>query len=275
MGISPPLDTTLADGDTGHEADHSHIATYLNALFGISSSTPQPVGSGGAAGATGNVSDAGHVHAGIVLASSLPLSASKVPSAGAAGLGSDAGHVHPTRLWQPGDNGLLTASDDPSRVNSQNVLGFGNLLLIRMRAGAGFTIANIEYGINVIGSSLSGGNFVGAYSLAGVRLGVSADQAANFASSSSLNGRAVALTPDATGSLTIAPGDEFFGAILANGTGTGPTWWRIGSNNVASNYKLAGAALRFGQIAGPMSVMPASFTPSSMTSTSSYWLGAS
>lgn len=278
MGISPALPTTIADGDSGHETAHVRMHGFLNGLFAISGSTPQPVGTTGSAGSTGNASDAGHQHAGVVLAGSgvIPQNPAKVPSAGSLGTASDAGHVHPSKLWLPADNGLLAATDDPGDINSQNTLGFGNLILMRLKADRGFTLTNIDYLINAVGTSLTTNQcFVGVYSVAGVRLGKSGDQAANFASSSSINGRAVAITPDASGSLVFNAGDEFFGAVLINGTGTQVSWPRVGTNNAAAAYKLSGGNLRWAQLAGPMTDMPASFTPSSLTSTTAYWLGCS
>lgn len=275
MGISPPLDTTINEGDSGALGFFDAIAAYLNGLPVMSSATPAAVGTSGSAGSSGAWSDAGHVHAGVVLSSALPQALSKTPTAGAVGAASDAGHRHSRKVWAPSDNGLFSASDDPGDVNSSNILGTtGNLLLVRQIAGEGGTIGNVDYGFNTVGSGgTATQNVIGIYSAAGVLLGHTGDQTANFASSTSLNGRKAALIPDGPG-LTFAPGDEFFVAILLNG-GTAPNWWRVGSANTACAYGLTGAALRWGVITGPFTALPNPITPSAMTSTAAYWAGTS
>jgi hypothetical protein len=281
LAPSPPLDTTINDGDTGQLSWAQAVSACLNALPAVSTSNPAPIAASAAPGATGLLSDAGHVHFGVTIGTSNPKGLSKAPLAGTSGTAADSDHVHAYRKWLPSDNGLLWATDDPGDLNSSNSLGAsppGNILLMKGHAGSGFTIANVVYALQSNGTSLTAGqNFVGVYSSAGVLLGKSADQTTNYQSGGGINVAIVApITAEAGQSLTIAAGDDFYVAMLVKGTGTGPTLPRCGSSNVYANLGLTGAGLRFAQIVGTASALPANFTPSSLTnSTGAYWIGVS
>lgn len=277
MAISPALRTTLTDGDTGHEADHIAIALFLNSLFALTSATPAAIASVGAAGTANAAARADHVHAGAAIGSATPLQDSKTPAAGSVGTASDSGHVHPTRQAMPSDNGLLACTGPTNVIDNTSVIApSGNLIAARLKAGGGFTLTNLWGGATAAGTSLTN-CYLAVYSLAGVRLGVSAEMSANLMSGTIVNGRAWAITPDATGSLTFNPGDEFLAALLVNGTGTGPSWWRTGSNNSAQNVNLSAPNHRFMSVpTTPATTPPTNIATAlaSATPASAFWFAA-
>jgi hypothetical protein len=278
MGISPPLDTTINEGDSGALSFFDAIATYLNNLPDLATGAPPAIAATGSAGTSTTAMARGdHTHAGLLPSTTnLPKANARLGVIGTAALASREDHKHPRATWAPPDSALFAASDDPSRVRDGAAIATaGALILIRLNSGEGGTIGNVDYGCVTQGSGgTTNQNLIGIYSAAGARIGSSGDQTANFASSSTVNGRKTALTPESAGSLTLAAGVDFFVGILANG-GTGPTLWRVGTLQFPANYGLTGAALRWGTIAGPFTALPASLTLSSMTATQSFWAGVS
>jgi hypothetical protein len=277
MGISPPLRTTLADGDSGHEADHGAIATFLNNLFTLTSATPAAIAATGAVGTATSAARADHVHAGASIGTATPLQDSKTPAAGSSGFASDQGHVHPTRHAMPSDNGLLAWSGPTNVIDNTSVVSpSGNIIAARLKAGGGFTLASVWGGATAAGTTLTN-CYICVYSLAGVRLGISAEMSANLMSGTIVNGRAWTITPDVAGSLTFNAGDEFLVGLLVNGTGTGPSWWRTGSNNSAQNVNLSAPNHRFMSIpTTPATTPPTNIATAlaSATPASAYWFAA-
>ena len=159
----------------------------------------------------------------------------------------------------PEDQNLLTWAFDPISAVSFTATASGSLALIKVWLRQTATITNIIYAISTAGTGMtSGQNFVGLYSSAGVRVGLSADQTANMGGTGIIT--AALTTPYA------AAAGFYWVAILTNSSAASPGLARSGSlaaSNLAS-VGLTASTRRYGSFGTGQTSLPASFTPSSI-----------
>ncbi len=204
-------------------------------------------------------------------------------AAGGAG-GSGYGWIRPTQGSdadivsvipnKPQDFGLLGWTVDPfASTGSFQLNGSGRVYLIRFRCVTSGTLGHIVYSVASAGSGLtSGENLVGIYdtgqATAGqaTLLGVSGDQTTNFGTAGTYS---AAITAQSAGSLALTAGQDYFAAILGNGT-TLPHINCGGSGGIAvdllSDSGLSGTALRLSRDAsGSHTALQASITNANLT----------
>lgn len=167
------------------------------------------------------------------------------------------------------DQSLLTWNYPPgtNMVATAITSGTVNMAKIWIRQPA--TITNVVVGIGTVGAALvAGQNFAGLYDTLGTRLGVTADQTANWGT---IGGKVMALTVP----VAVAAG-AYYVAIVSN-AGTTPAFAR-GSALTASIANINTTATDGVWTTGPaaQTSLPASITMASRTLTgNALWVGAS
>lgn len=167
----------------------------------------------------------------------------------------------------PADHGVISWSFEPTSAVNAVALTAGVLQLTRVTIRAATTITNIVIGVNAAGVTLTASqNFAGLYNSAGVLLGSTADQSANWTSTG------VKIMP-LTGSVSAAA-DFYWVATLSNGT-TPPQVPRS-SNSPANLQNLGSTAATsfFATFGSGLTALPASFTPSALTPSQLTWWAA-
>lgn len=162
------------------------------------------------------------------------------------------------RLTLPEQAGYIGVTLDPATCNSQGQPVSGSPITFRIYIPKAGTVSVIGFQFPTAGATFTAGqNFAGLYSDAGNLLSGSADQTANFAGTGL---KAVSLTtPQAVAA------DSFVRAVILVNAGTTPQIRAGTSSGVSANLGLTGSAQRFGQIAGPLTALPASFDPSAVS----------
>jgi hypothetical protein len=178
----------------------------------------------------------------------------------------------------PAFNGLAGWNYDPIHVGTQNVNAAGYCYLNKVWVPTAATLATVWVIVQVAGT---GGTalancFVGVFNSSGTRLGVSATQAAAWATAGV---KSAALTVDSGQSLAIAAGSYIYVGILVGTQSSTPVqlgriWAPL---QLGANVNLAAAdGFRQGYISGGgLSAMPTSFTVSAMVNggDNAYWVG--
>lgn len=146
----------------------------------------------------------------------------------------------PGYTYAPTDHTFLTWNADIyTAASSVAMPTAGRLELVRLRLPVAASVTNVCLAMGSAGNTLTGGQcFAGLWSAAGARIGVTADQAANWGS-----GLGVKAMPLVSGPFACAPGDYYMG-FWYNGT-TGPGWIRwSGLGGAYFNYGLSSPNLR-------------------------------
>lgn len=230
-----------------------------------------------AAGATGKVADAGHVHAMPTLnqvsapTAAVGMNSQKITSLANGTAATDAaafGQIPTTTasltdasFFLPSDHGMIAWTFDPSCSSangSQLTSGYVYLMKVVLRQAA--TISKINTVIGVAGATLtSGQNFAGLYSTAGTRLALTADQSAAWTSAGNK-------TMSLTSSYSAAAG-SYYVALLVNGT-TSPYFAcgsTFGANFTPGNANLSAGSYRWCRGNSGSTSLPTSITVSGYT----------
>ncbi len=174
--------------------------------------------------------------------------------------------------FQPNDHGMLNWSADPQNVVASASPAAGSVRMVKLPSlPLQYTITNLHCYIATAGVSLTAGQcFAGLYDAAGTRVGVTADQSANWTSS---NVKTMALTAP----YVAAANASLWVALLFNGTS-------VGFGTVASvsgfadmfNANLTTSTARFTIGPAGQTTLPASVTMASRTfSSQSQWVAVS
>lgn len=163
-------------------------------------------------------------------------------------------------IWTPEDNGHLAWTMDPYVASSSRAVINGVVQLHMVSVKKAVTVNRFYLSRSGAGTSMTvGQNFIGLYNSAGMLVGQTADQSANFS---------VALTPlDAPLVIQAAiPAGKYWVGILANSTGTLPTFLG-GPAGLGAHFNLGtdSSTRRLAQFGAGLTALPASITPSSMT----------
>jgi hypothetical protein len=198
------------------------------------------------------------------------VTSSDLPTAGTAAQGAVLLPIAATSLLvgeEPGDRGLIAWTFPPWDITTESActgeLPSGDVGLTKVYVRQAQTITNIVLAIgNQIGGSLTTGqNYVGLYNSSGGSVAASADQSTAWANTGNKN---TSLVIPLNTPYAAAAGWYWIAYLCNESGGTGPTFcYAIGSNSSQVNFALGTANAYSGYLAGPNSVLPASFTPSS------------
>jgi hypothetical protein len=196
-------------------------------------------------------------------------------AAGSTGFVADAGHVHANPAnQQPADQNLVSWAYDPAVITNTASPATGTVQLIRVILRSAQTVTNVLAHIGAGGTGLvSAKNYGGLYSAAGTLLSATADQTTAWASTGL---QTMAL---ATQQVNLAAG-IYYAALLANETaGTTPAFARNNGITAASgliNAGLAVATARFATGPAGQNTLPGTITMSGLTfATVAYWAALS
>jgi hypothetical protein len=155
-----------------------------------------------------------------------------------------------------GDQGFLSWSNDPAANVNQTTQTAGVLYGTRLEIRRQMLVTSVVLFCSTQGATLtSGQNFVGLYTSAGVRIGVSADQTTPWGTTG------VKTAALASGPFVVNPG-YVWAVLVANGDT--PPKFGVGSLfSVGVNAGLAAAGTRFASQASAQTALPASLTPGS------------
>lgn len=154
---------------------------------------------------------------------------------------------------KPQDFGYLGWSNDPEGAGGAVQPVLGRLYLVRFRCMTSGTIGHVGYYCGVAGTSLTTNeNLFGIFdtgqatAATATLLGTSSDQSTNLATAGPYS---AALTAQSTGSLAVTAGQDYFFAMLLNGTGTIPKIMSAYGTTTPAfvNKGLAGVATRVGR----------------------------
>lgn len=193
-------------------------------------------------------------------------------AAGATGKVIDAGHVHPAVGWVPSDNGLLAASASLDGISSSQTITAGDVYLAKIPIRYALTLSTLYVVVSTAGAGASSGSFCGLYSSAGTRLTASADLG------TALNSLGVAQLTLTTPQ-PLAAGSFVWAAIVVNLATTQPAL-RTYANNVTglANLNLTAATARAAVNGTGQTALPASITPAANVITGGavgpLWVGA-
>ena len=168
--------------------------------------------------------------------------------------------------WVPSDQGWLSWTHDPANnVGSVPLTTSGTVYMFAVPLRQAATVSSIITSFTAGGGTLTAGQcFAGLYNSAGTRVGVTADQAANWAT---MGPKVMALTAPAN-----LPAGMYYVAYLFNGT-TGPTVVRgISDGQGAVNTGLTAATFRTSTGPTAQTSLPASITMASRTAAFVQWL---
>lgn len=170
--------------------------------------------------------------------------------------------------------GFKAWTTDPNTTNATLILTTTNEIAVKVPTPNTILVSNISVFVSTAGSSLtSGQNLATLYRADGTLLSSTADQTTAWASS---GGALMPLTTPQT--LQGSPGGYCWVGLLSNGTT--PVTLRAGSGqaalvNITGTGTASGAAM-WSALIGTGRTAPATFTPSSLATTSiSYWIGLS
>lgn len=175
-------------------------------------------------------------------------------------------------LIYPSDQGMTAWTFDPCGTIDTSTLATGTVYMAALRVRERTTLANIHLYLSSAGATLTAGqNFAGIYNASGTRIGVSADQSANWASSG-------AKTIPLAAPVEVYPG-TYYVAVVCNGT-TGITVSRGSGNAGQVNVGLTAANARYtagGTGWTAQTALPATGTLANRTSTSvvAFWAALS
>jgi hypothetical protein len=174
-------------------------------------------------------------------------------------------------LPTPDQQGWLAWNYDPVYCSNASNLTTQTVAVARIVLPTAITVTNIAiYAVNAGATLTSGQSFIGLYDATGTRQAVSADQSAAWVSSGL---KTVAMTTPYS-----AAAGTYFVALLCNGTTPMGPARTNSSGAIIANAGLTAATFRFGIAASGQTALPASFTPSSMTSGTGaigYWCAIS
>ena len=169
---------------------------------------------------------------------SLPLADAIVATPGNSAKAAPSNHQHPRTYWNPSDQGLVTWTMDVMTATANSILpAQGTLYLVRVHVPVAATVRNILAAITNAGSGLRSGQcFAGVWNASGgARVGVTADQAAGWATTG-------VKTMALAGAVSLTAGDYYIG-LYANGT-TLPNFAR-GNNQIGGAFANAGMSGNF------------------------------
>jgi hypothetical protein len=169
---------------------------------------------------------------------SLPLADAIVATPGNSAKAAPSNHQHPRTYWNPSDQGLVTWTMDVMTATANSILpAQGTLYLVRVHVPVAATVRNILAAITNAGSGLRSGQcFAGVWNASGgARVGVTADQAAGWATTG-------VKTMALAGTVSLTAGDYYIG-LYANGT-TLPHFAR-GNNQIGGAFANAGMSGNF------------------------------
>jgi hypothetical protein len=187
-----------------------------------------------------------------------------------------------TDPWGASDLGYAAVAFDPAfqtSTGTANLITAGTLNLIGLQLRIPATIADLDLWVIGAGAGLTTG-LAGLYNSAGTLLGHTGSQTSGWATASTTGPVQLALTAQATNSLTdLVPGLYWVG-LLAAGT-TMPSFSQApgsaaGSGNVVTNGRIASAAVaRYATNGSGLSALPTSITPSGFTQShvAAWWAG--
>jgi hypothetical protein len=173
----------------------------------------------------------------------------------------------------PASFGYIGWTGDPADCSAYNAPPVGNVYLIRFRAAKTGTASHLEYATNNGGTTLTTGNILGIY-----------DSGQTTAGQATLLGQTADLTTTwSTGAQTpftalqstvsLLAGQDYFVALLSNGT-TAPGFLRRGGSNLfAVNSQLSGLSGRILKGAAGVTSLPATIASASLSidTTSFMW----
>jgi hypothetical protein len=187
-----------------------------------------------------------------------------------------------TDPWGASDLGYASVAFDPlmqTSTGTANLITAGTLNLIGLQLRIPYTIADLDLWVIGAGAGLTTA-LAGLYNSAGTLIGHTGSQTTGWASASTTGPVQLALTAQATNSLTdLVPGLYWVG-LLAAGT-TMPSFSQApgsaaGSGNVVTNGRIASAAVaRYATNGSGLSALPTSITPSGFTQShvAAWWAG--
>ncbi len=170
--------------------------------------------------------------------------------------------------WTPQDQGLVAWSMDPSQAANTLPMASGTIIFAGLQIAANVTVNNVIIMVNNAGVTLTANqNLVGIYDAAGNRVGVSADQSANWTSSGI---KTIPLLAPAN----LTPG-VYYVATLSVGATPITTVRETNLSVGGINVGLTAATARVAELAG-QTTLPATVTPGSRSlGNSSMWVGLS
>jgi hypothetical protein len=195
------------------------------------------------------------------LGSQVPNAPTRAGSAGSSASASRQDHAHvpaPGALWLPADYGVLGWTYDPYLASNTTTLVAGQAIALQIQVPSALSVTNIVLFLNNAGVTLTNA-YAGLYSSAGVQLGVSADQSTAWSSSGQ---KTIALVG---GPYSVSAGSCFVGLLIGT-AGTMPSMPTVAATN-STLINLGLTVARCAAIAGGLSALPASFTPSSLSVT--------
>lgn len=164
------------------------------------------------------------------------------------------------QMWNAKDQDLIAWSYPPGVNMVATAFTSGTVNMAKIAIRQAVTISNVVVGIGTVGAALvANQNFAGLYDAAGNRLGVTADQTANWGT---IGGKDMALTAP----VAVTPG-YYYVAVLSN-AGTTPAFAR-GSNLTPTIVNVRTTATTGVWTTGPaaQTSLPASITMASRTLT--------
>jgi hypothetical protein len=150
----------------------------------------------------------------------------------------------------PLDHGVKGWNIHPELATSSGPLVAGVASLVRFRVHADDTIVNLMTRLNTAGITLTN-CYLGLYSLAGTRLGVTADLSALWVSTGAKDGTLTAGVP-------VTADTDYIAAFLCGSAGTLPQFARSGISNMA-NFNMTIPTFRFASIGTGLTALPTSF----------------
>lgn len=202
----------------------------------------------------------------VTIASTAPLPGG-IAAAGTTGQVSDAGHIHPRQAITASTvSGYKGWSMDEAFGMGGNtaLLGSSGVQLAAIVVEQDTIISNLVMYLGVAGTVTTAGQcFAAIFTSTGSQLAVTADISGQMTSVGKKT------FPMASPTATIPGGTIIYGALLINGMGTSPQFGRQGMPGVMVPFQ------RFGTIAGTANAttMPGSFTPAAnVAPTSQFWM---
>jgi hypothetical protein len=174
--------------------------------------------------------------------------------------GTDAASKAYVNNWvaTPDQQGWLAWNYDPVYCSNASNLTTQTVAVAKIILPAAITVTNIAiYAVNAGATLTAGQSLVGFYDSGGTQRAVSADQSASWTSGGL---KTVAMTTPYA-----AAAGTYYVALLCNGTTPMGPARTNSSGAIIANAGLSAANFRFGIAATGQTVMPASFTPASMT----------
>jgi hypothetical protein len=150
----------------------------------------------------------------------------------------------------PSDHGLKGWNIHPELAGSSSSLTAGVISLVRFRVHADDTIVNLMTRLNTIGVTLTN-CFIGLYSLAGARLGLTADLSSLWSAGTGTKDGVL------TAGVPVTADTDYVAALLAGTAGTAPQFARNGISNSA-NFNMTIPTFRYATIGASLTALPVS-----------------